>query len=424
MRRGTDEVPGRGESNQQSIEKPIKQSPAEAWGELLSVANLSSVKDKTAIVGIGCTEFSARSGRSETQLALEAIKAAIDDAGLSARDIDGLVRYDVDSSTDHVIQNNLGIANLRWDANAPIGGSATVRVIQAAVAGIVAGFADYVVCFRAMNERSGKRFGQSSVGGRVPGGMAFYAPFGLFSPAQQLAITARRHMHEYGTTSRQFGAVAAAFRKHANRNPRAMMHGRPMTIEDHQRSRLIADPLRLFDCCLETDGACAVVVTSAERARDLKQRPAYIMGIAQAQVSPHESVRPYYRPNPIDPVEHRNIARDLFGMAGVEPKDIDVAQIYDHFTPGVILALEGLGFCKPGEGGPFVEGGRIEWPDGELPLNTSGGHLSEGYIHGLSLVLEGVRQVRGASTCQVKNAELSLVSAAPSGAGGAIILRR
>jgi len=261
----------------------------------------------------------------------------------------------------------------------------------------------------------------------VSGAQAYMAPFGFTAPGHQAAVRARRHMHEYGTKSEDFGAIAVACRKHANRNPKAVFHSSPMTLEDHQNSRMIAEPLHLFDYCLETDGACAVLVTSAERARDLKQRPAYVLSGAWGMGPPLGGLTGDVR-YPIDEEPAVvNVAKDLYARAGVAPKDIDVAEVYDHFTPLVLIGLESLGFCKVGEGGAFVQGGRLEWPDGQLPLNTAGGNLSEAYVQGMNHVCEGVRQIRGSSTCQVKNAELVLVDSAVSPShecNTGIILRR
>ncbi len=225
---------------------------------------------------------------------------------------------------------------------------------------------------------------------------------------------ARRRMHEYGTTSRQFGAVAVACRKHANMNPMALMYGRTLTIEDHQSSRMIYHPFRLYDCCLETDGGAAIVITSAERAGDSRHRPAYIMAAVQS-LSPQLENR-----WSVTETATRRSAGRLFEMAGVTPRDIDVAQIYDHFSAMVIFTLEDLGLCKRGEGGPFVEEGGIEI-GGELPVNTAGGHLSEAYVHAVNHIIEGVRQIRGVSTAQVPDAELALVD---SDGLGTLILRR
>ncbi|MBI3744905.1 MAG: hypothetical protein HY261_11565 [Chloroflexi bacterium] len=222
---------------------------------------------------------------------------------------------------------------------------------------------------------------------------------------------ARRHMHEYGTKTTAFGTIAMNQRANAVRNPNAVMR-KPITLEDHASSRYISAPLRLLDCCLNTDGCCAFIVTSAERARQLKQRPAYIMGAAMGLGPKQEVVRTYNRPSMTTFPETQATSKRLFDMAGVKPSDVDVAQIYDHFTPGVLIALEDWGFCKKGDGGPFVESGATAWPSGKLPVNTHGGNLSEGYIHGFTHILEGVRQLRGTSTSQVKNVELSFVASA------------
>lgn len=383
---------------------------------------MDSMKDKGAIVGIGETEYSSNSGRSELTLACEAIKKAVEDAGLAMKDIDGIVKYSVDSSSEIALAKCLGIENLRFFGEVGYAGGGGCATVAHAVLAIVGGMADRVICFRAFNGRSGQRYGRPAAAAGVGGDTDFTIPFGLMSPAQQVALIARRHMHEYGTTSRQFGAVAVACRKHACLNPRAQMYGRPMTIEDHQNSRMIADPLRLFDCCLESDGATAVVITSAERAKDLRHRPVYVMAAAQASGFLADPMANYNRPL-LTKTESSYAARDLFEMAGVTPEDIDVVEVYDHFTPLAIIGLEDYGFCKKGEGGAFVEGGRIEL-GGELPVNTHGGHLSEAYIHGMNHIVEGVRQLRGTSTAQVKDAQLVLVTSGSAAPTSALILRR
>jgi acetyl-CoA acetyltransferase len=226
-------------------------------------------------------------------------------------------------------------------------------------------------------------------------------------------------MIEYGTTSRQFGAVAVAMRRHAMRNPHAMMQA-PMTIDDHQESRMIVDPLRLFDCCIESDGACALVVTRADRARDCHHRPAWILGAAQGSGTKADGI--IFRED-LATAESVNTAANVYRSAGVGPEDIDAVMIYDHFTPFVIMSLEAYGFCGRGEGGPFVEDGRIEF-DGELPVNTHGGNLSEAYIHGLPHVVEAVRQLRGTSTSQINDAELILSCSSVAQLSAAVILAR
>jgi acetyl-CoA acetyltransferase len=390
------------------------------------------IRDKAAIVGIGQTEFSKNSGRSELQLACEAIKAACEDAGLSVRDIDGMVRYDMDTNNEIMLVSSLGIENLRFFESIAWGGSAHGSVIGHAAMAVAVGAADVVVCFRALNERSGRRLGlardhsvtalerQDEVWG-LTGFQQFTDTFGMMAPNHRFGMFARRHMIEYGTTCEHFGHVAVTMREHANRNPNAMMYGRPMTLEDHGASRMVCDPLRLFDCCLESDGAVAVILTSAERAKSLRQRPVYVMGSAQASGPDPNGI--VFRPD-LATTEATYTARDVYRAAGVGPQDIDVAGFYDHFSPFVLFALEAYGFCKPGESGPFVAEGRIKWPDGDLPVNTHGGNLSEAYIHGLTHVLEAVRQLRGTSTSQVEGAEVALVGSAVAQLSSAVILRR
>jgi acetyl-CoA acetyltransferase len=371
---------------------------------------------EVAVAGIGHTEFSKNSGRSELRLALEAIVRALDDAGLSPHEVDGYVTFEQDSNAPALIAANLGVDNLAfWSLTNPGGGGACATVAHATMA-IASGQAEVVVCLRALNERSGRRFGQSATGARIPGARGHYFPYGLVTPAQWIAIKARRHMHDYGTKSEHFGLISVADRKHAQRNPNAQFYGRPITLEDHQNSRMITDPLHLLDCCLETDGACGLVLTTLERARDLKQPPVKVLAAAQGTGpgATLEVMTNYAGSRLNSTPETRAVGEALFRRAGVTVKDIDVAQLYDHFTPLVLMGLEALGFCGPGEGGPWLEGGRIEWPNGELPLNTSGGQLAEGYIHGTNQILEAVRQIRGTSTCQVEGAELSLSTAGNS----------
>ena len=388
---------------------------------LICCGGMESIRDRAAIVGIGHTEFSKSSGRSELTLAAEASMAAVRDAGLAPQDIDGIIRLTMDPTSEVDLQNALGIPHLSYFEQ--VGYANLCGAVTHAAMAVAMGMASNVLIFRAMNGRTGRRMGQTTVGARVGGEAAFHAPYGWLTPAQWDAVIARRHMAQYGTTSRQLGAVAVASRRHANRNPAAIMHGRPMSLEDHQASRMVADPLRLLDCCLEIDGAGAVIVTSAERAKDAPHVPAYILAGAEG-TGPRQGVhKPLTRSDITVFEETRLVAQRLFAMGGVLPRDIDVAQIYEHFTIAVIIALEDMGFCEKGEGGPFVEGGRIEI-GGELPVNTSGGNLSEAYVHGITHIIEAVRQIRGVSTAQVPNAELSLVVGPNFIPTGALILRR
>ena len=379
------------------------------------------LSNAAAIVGIGETEYSKESRRTELSLACEAISSAAADAGVDIDEIDGLVRYDMDHVDEAALTSHLGLKNLRWMSQAGYGGTGGNAVIVHAAAAIAAGVAETVVCYRALNERSGARYGQASTWTKdeVGGVAAFQMPWGMLTPAHMFGMFARRHMIEYGTTSRQFGAVAVAMRRHASMNPRAMMR-KPITIEDHQASRLIADPLRLFDCCIESDGACAVIVTSAGRAHDRPHPPAWIMGASQGSGTRAEGI--VFRDD-LATAESTFTAADVYRSARVGPSDIDAVMIYDHFTPFVIFTLEAYGFCGPGEGGPFVEDGRIEC-DGELPVNTHGGNHSEAYIHGLPHVIEAVRQLRGTSSAQVEDAELILSASSVAQLSAAVILRK
>ena len=329
---------------------------------------------RVAIAGVGQTEFSKNIGRSERTIALEAIQHALEDAGLAPSAVDGLVRFDMESTSEVEIARNLGIRNLRFFGEVGYGGGGGCAAIGHAAMAIETGWADTVVCWRARNRGSGGR-PWAGTRNEVGGDAQFYAPFGLVRPVDQIAMLARRHMHEFGTTTDQFGAVALACRKHAARNPHAMMR-EALTLDDYRAARFVSEPLRKLDCCLETDGALAVVLTSLERARDLRQRPALVLGAAQGTGPEHVVMTNYHGPRPLE-TPSLWAARDLWARSGLTPRDVHCAQFYDAFTPLVVFSLEEYGFCKPGEGGAFCEGGRLEWPDGKLPSNTSGGGLSE-----------------------------------------------
>jgi len=274
---------------------------------------------------------------------------------------------------------------------------------------VASGVADVVVCYRAMNERSMQRFG-AGVQDRPPtpttenAHFGWYAPYGLLTPASWVAMSARRYMEEYGATSADFGRVSVACRKHAATNPAAWFYQRPITLEDHQNSRWIVEPLRLLDCCQESDGAVAVVVTSAERARDLRQKPALVAGAAQGAGREQQMMTGYYADTITGLPEMGLVARQLYADAGIRPQDVQTAVIYDHFTPFVLTQLEEFGFCKRGEAKDFVRDGNIEL-GGSLPINTHGGQLGEAYIHGMNGIAEAVRQLRGTAVNQVADVE-------------------
>src|SRR4051794_18442358 len=368
-----------------------------------------------AIAGIGATEFSKNSGRSELRLACEAVQAAVEDAGLQLSDVDGMVTFTMDTNPEVEIARNLGIGDLQFFSRIHHGGGAACATVQQAAMAVTTGVADVVVCYRAFNERSGHRFG-SGVQGRPPVSnaensmYAWYSPHGLLTPAQWVAMSARRYMHEYGATSEDFGRVAVAGRKHAATNPKAFFYQKPITLEDHQNSRWIVEPLHLLDCCQESDGGQALVVTSLERARDLAQTPAVVRAAAQGAGEDQQMMTSYYRESISGLPEMRLVADQLWATSGLGPDDVQTAVIYDHFTPFVLTQLEEFGFCGRGEAKDYIRDGRIE-VGGKLPINTHGGQLGEAYIHGMNGIAEGVRQVRGTSVNQVPGVEHVLVTA-------------
>jgi len=378
------------------------------------------IRDQVAIVGIGHLPFSKDIGRPISDTAIEAIQMALDDAGLEAEDVDGMSMFEMEHTHEVTIARGLGVENLQWWDKITYGGGASCATIMHAAAAIATGLADVVVCHRARNRGSKTARPWAQERELVTDDKALHVPWGLIRPVDVIGMWAHRHMHQYGTTREQLGNVAIAARKHANRNPYAMMRDRPLDMPTYLAGRVIGYPLTLYDCCLETDGALACVVTSVERARDLKQKPVFVHSVAQAS-----------GPNPVHLANYNTpdmqttavpCAEQLWARSELKPKDMDCAQIYDAFTPLVILGLEDYGFCERGEGGPFTDGGRIE-VGGELPLLTSGGGLSEAYTHGFNLILEAVRQVRGTSTAQVEDCKNVLVTGASGVATSAMVVR-
>ncbi|KAA9156560.1 lipid-transfer protein [Amycolatopsis acidicola] len=385
-------------------------------------------RDGCAITGIGATEFSKDSGRSELSLATEAARAALADAGLTASDVDGVVSCDHDLVTYGGIAESLGVPDLTYWGQTGPGGSGPCAMVGQAVAAILSGQATTVLVYRALNGRSGRRFGQGTAdpAARVGGKGSyeeFFAPYGLVTPGQFFALLAQRHMTEYGTRHEALAHIAVACREAANRNPAAQMHDRVLSLDDCADARPISLPLRLFDFCLETDGACAVIVTAAERAGDSPQPSVLIRAVAQStgpRVQPGVMYPMLQRPD-VTVTPSATAAGTLFSRGGLGPSDVDVAQFYDCFTITVLLQLEDFGFCAKGEGGPLAESGALR-RGGTLPINTAGGNMSEGYVHGMNHVLEGVRQLRGTSPSQVEGAEVSLVTSAPPPGTSALLL--
>jgi len=368
-----------------------------------------------AIAGIGATEFSKQSGRSELKLAVEAARAALADAGLSAADVDGMCTFTMDSNAEVAVARELGAGDLTFFSQIGYGGGAACATVHQAVLAVTTGAAEVVICYRALNERSGRRFGQVAAGavqgastGSIDAG--WHYPMGLATPAATVAMAARRYMHEFGATSADFGVVAVADRKHAAANPAAWFYQRPITLAEHQESRWICEPLRLLDCCQETDGAVAIVVTSTRRARSLASPPVIIRAAAQGSGPNQFTMTSYYRDDMTGLPEMGVVARQLWRQSGLSAADIRTAVLYDHFTPYVLMQLEELGFCGRGDARHFIAGGALEL-GGRLPLNPHGGQLGEGYLHGMNGIAEGVRQVRGTAVNQVPGDGPVLVTA-------------
>lgn len=382
--------------------------------------------DRTAIVGIGSTEFSKSSGRSELQLAAECVKTALDDAGIPPADVQGMVTFTLDTSEEIEIARSVGIRDLRLFSRIPHGGGAACSIVHQAVMAVATGTADVVVCYRALNGRSGMRYGFGVAQGPATSDLihwSWYLPFGLMTPAGWVAMFAQRYMHEFGVTSEDFGRVSVVTRKYAATNPAAYFYGRPITLEDHQKSRWVVEPLRLLDCCQESDGGSAVVVTSVERARDLRQTPAVVRAVSQGSAWDQEVMTSFYRDNLTEVPEIKLVADQLWEMSGLRPDDVQAAVIYDAFTPIVLWQLEEFGFCKKGEAAAFVAEGNLEI-DGRLPTNTHGGQLGEAYIHGVNGVAEGVRQIRGTSPNPVEGVEHVLVTAGVGVPSSGLVLGR
>ncbi|MCK1709276.1 MULTISPECIES: acetyl-CoA acetyltransferase [unclassified Bradyrhizobium] len=373
-----------------------------------------TLKGRVAIVGIGETDY-FRHGASpdpEFKLALKAILAACNDAGIDPRDVDGFASYSDDRNDATRLAAALGSRRLRaatmqWGG----GGGGCCAAVANAAASIVAGLADCVVVFRALAQGQYGRFGQTTGINTISGEKAYLMPYGVLAPPQRFAMRVRRYMHEHGVRQEALRAVALASYHHAQSNPRAVMHGKPLDAAKYDASRWIAEPFHLYDCCMENDGAAALVLVPAERAGEFRNKPVYLLGAAvgsgfRAGAIPHNV--PNYAGASFD-----TVAPDLYRMAGVGPSDVGVVQCYENFTGGVVMALAEHGFFRPEEANDFLTIENLTATSGRLPLNTSGGNLAECYMHGFELVLEAVRQVRGVSTSQVRRNDVAMVIGGP-----------
>jgi acetyl-CoA acetyltransferase len=381
------------------------------------------LKDQTAIAGIGQTAYAKSLPMSELEMACTAIKAALDDAGIAPSEVDGVASYTLEPFVEVEVARNVGLGDITFFSQVGYGGGAGCAVVGHAAMAVATGQANVAVAWRSRKRGSATSRPWAQVGERVSGSGQWSRPWGLLRPVDEIAMLARRYMHEYGATRDHLANVAVAVRSHANRNPAAMMYTKPLTHEQYLEGRWVSEPLCLYDNCLETDGAVACVVVSAARAADLPHPPVLIHSFGQGLNQQHQTMTNYHRVDPLMGPAWA-CANVLWRDADFGPEDVKVAQIYDAFSPLIPLSLEGYGFCKRGEGGPFTDNGRLQWPDGDLPVNTSGGGMSEAYVHGFNLITEGVRQMRGTSTAQVAGADTCLVTSGEGVPTSALLLRR
>lgn len=386
----------------------------------------SRARNAAAIIGVGETAYyrHGASPVSEFVLACEAIRRAALDAGIDVSEIDGFASYADDRNHPSRLSAALGcrevrFANMVWGG----GGGGVCAAISNAAAAVMAGYAEYVVVYRALAQGQFRRYGRAASDVTVSGLRAYNAPYGLLVPAHAVAMRTRRFMHEHHLSQDPLAAIALTAYRHAQRNPRAIMYGRPLDRATYDQSRWIVEPFHLFDCCQENDGAAAVIVTSAERARDGRSGPVRILASAQG-TRPGYDLYDHWSPTYAE-ANHAGLARDLFARAGVSPQDVDVAQVYENFTGAVVMSLVEHRLCAAEEVGEFCTEANLSWDTGRLPLNTSGGNLAECYMHGIELVIEAARQVRGVSTCQVTDVELALVAGGPvTSPSGSLLLSK
>jgi acetyl-CoA acetyltransferase len=376
---------------------------------------------RAAIVGVGETEFARDIGRSDRTIACEAVKAALKDAGIAAEEVDGVVGMTMETTDETELNRNLGFGDLDFFAQIPGGGGGACALVGLASMAIVTGQAHIVVVYRSRKRASGPR--PWTTGTQFHEGSPWMVPYGLVRPVDEVALWARRYLHTYGVTRPQLGSVAVTFREHAHANARAQMSGRPLAMDDYLQSRWISEPLCLYDCSLESDGAVAAIVTSVERAVDLPSPPVVVRAFAQGISRDYQPMLNGWTQDPIRQPSD-TAAKTLWSRAEVGPDDVHVAQIYDGFSPMVLKTLDSYGFSGEGEAGQFVAEGALRWPDGKLPTNTSGGGLSEANIHGMNHIAEGVRQIRGTSSRQVDHAEVCFVSSAALAQTSSLILTK
>ncbi len=387
---------------------------------------METIKDKAAIVGVGVHKFSKDSGLTEIEMACRSIKSALEDADLTPDCIDGFIKYTEEQFDEIAVTRAMGIGNLTYYGELRWDGGAGCSMMQRAAMGVASGAAGNIVVVRSVNDSSLKRekrdWGELRTWTAVQ--ETFYNPYGLFSDEGRLGMNVRRYIHEHKINKDTFGWITEVARENGAGNPRSIFYGKPIKHKDYLASKITVDPFRELDCAPAVDGAIAFIVTSAERARRISKHPVYISAGAQSIAKGAQFKTSYYRPSITKMTGTENVGKRLFKEADVTHKDIDVVQVEDQFAPLVPMQLEDLGFCERGKGVAFIEGGDRIRPDGELPLNTSGGSIGEGHLHGVNHIAEAVYQLRGTSFSQVKDAKTALIATGPCGPASGLILRR
>lgn len=381
-----------------------------------------TLRGAAAVVGTGQSKYykHGKSPDPEFKLALQAVLAACEDAGIDPRDIDGFSSFADDRNDAVRMSTALGIRNLKFAAMQwGGGGGGTAGAMGHAAMAVATGVAECVVVLRGLAQGQFGRFGRTAMSapkldGGVPtvsGDLAFSLPYGAISPAQRFALKVRRYMHEHGVGQAPMRAIALAAYHHAQKNPDAVMYGKTLDGERYDESRWIVEPFHLFDCCMENDGSAAVIVVPADKAKDFAQKPAYILGAVTNSDTRYAA--PSYNAPHYGSANFSMAAERLYGMAGCRPEDVDTVQVYENFTGGAMLSLAEHGFFAPEQTEEFLTFENLVAPGGRLPLNTSGGHLAECYMHGMGLVIEAVRQIRGTSCNQVANADVAMMIGGP-----------
>ncbi len=379
------------------------------------------LKDKTAIVGIGQTEFLKSIDSTELNLACKAIKNALDDAGISPDQVDALGSFTYEETPEFEIARNLGFGNLTYWSQAPYGGGASCAAIGQVAMAIASGIANVGVVWRSRKRGDPNSRMWSHTDERIFDHWKWSRPSGLIRPVDESSMLMRRYMYQYAYSRENLANVALSLRKYANLNQDALMHNKSLTLDDYMRARMISDPLCLYDNCLESDGAIAIVITNLNIAKKLNNKPAIIHSYSQGMSKEHQLMTHYHGEDPLESSSYVT-AENLWKLADHSSKEVDVAQIYDAFSPMIPFSLEAYNFCGKGEALKLINDGLIDI-NGEIPVNTSGGSLSEVYLHGMNLVTEAVKQIRGTAISQVKNAKLALVTTCDATPNAAILLK-